>query len=111
MWLHKPSLRLDGLHTSARSPDSDDMTSRKVLAAALVLAACGDNGAHEDSDAGSVFKISGAITGYVGSGLVLTEGTTEITIPPGTTSYQLPTDFHQGDAYAIAVKTQPTGPL
>ncbi|HZJ67282.1 MAG TPA: glycine-rich protein [Kofleriaceae bacterium] len=53
----------------------------------------------------------GAITGYVGSGLIITQGTTQMTIAPGSTSYLLPTDFHHGDSYAVMVKKQPTGPL
>jgi hypothetical protein len=100
-----------GLHTSARSPDSDDMTSRKLLAAALVVAACGDGGSSGAPDAAATFTVSGAVTGYAGSGLVITEGTTQVSIPSGATSYQVPAEFHAGDTYAVAVKTQPTGPL
>jgi Glycine rich protein len=88
------------------------MTPRQILAAAtLLLAACGDGFQGENPDAQSSFTVSGTITGYAGSGLVLIEGTAQITIPAGATTFVFVTTYHAGDHYEIAVKTQPTGPL
>src|SRR4029078_5223120 len=88
------------------------MTPRQILAAAtLLFAACGDSIHGEDPDAQSTFTVSGTITGYAGSGLVLVEGTAQITIPAHATSFAFTTTYHVGDHYDIVVKSQPTGPL
>jgi len=88
------------------------MTPRQILAAsALVLAGCGDNGPEASPDAASTYTLSGTITGYAGSGLVLAEGIVEIAIPAHAGAFAFTTSFRAGDRYALSVKTQPTGPM
>lgn len=84
------------------------MTPRKILAVtALLFLACGDN---YDEAPPPGFTLRGAITGYVGAGLVLSDGARKITIRPSATSYAFPTVFYLGDPYAVTVVDQPVGP-
>ena len=85
------------------------MTPRNILVvSALLFAACGDN--YDEAPPYS-FTLSGSVTGYVGSGLVLTDGARMLTLSSNATSYAFATVFHLGDPYAVTVKTQPTGPV
>ncbi|MGH9888559.1 MAG: hypothetical protein ACREBE_23705, partial [bacterium] len=88
------------------------MTPRQILAATtLLVAACGDSIQGEDPDAQSTFTVSGTITGYAGSGLVLGEGTAQIAVVTGATTFAFAAAYHAGDHYELVVKSQPTGPI
>jgi 6-phosphogluconolactonase len=60
----------------------------------------------------STFTVGGTITGYTGSGLVLTDsvsGHTK-TVPASATSFTLTPAVNSGTTYNVTVTTQPTGP-
>jgi hypothetical protein len=57
------------------------------------------------------YKISGMITGLVGTGLVLqNNGGGDKTIPAGATSFMFDAAVLSGGSYNVSVKTQPTSP-
>jgi hypothetical protein len=53
--------------------------------------------------------ISGTITGLVTSGLVLKNGSSELSVSSGANTFQFGSTFASGSAYSVTVKTQPTG--
>lgn len=110
-----------------------------ALAGASIFAGCGDSATDDPSDAGTdvakvdgsvdssktdgtttgdgstdanvaTFTVGGTITGYTGTGLVLENGATAVTVPKSSTSYALQTKVPAGTAYDIKVKTQPNDP-
>jgi hypothetical protein len=54
-------------------------------------------------------SLGGTISGLNGSGLVLADGSTALSVPTNATSFTLPTKVAFGSSYAVVVKTQPTG--
>lgn len=56
------------------------------------------------------FTISGSISGLTASGLVLqNNGTDDLVVPSGSTSFEFATPVTYGDGYVVTVATQPTG--
>ena len=53
------------------------------------------------------FTLGGTITGYVGSGLVLANGTDSVTPVANATVFSLPTPVAFGSTYNVVVQTQP----
>ena len=70
-----------------------------------------DAGVDASGDAQHGSALSGAITGLVGSGLVLKNGSAAIlTVPAGATSFSFPTALPAGTGYEVTVFAQPTSP-
>ena len=55
------------------------------------------------------YTLGGAITGLDGSGLVLANGTTQVTVASGSSAFMLPGVLAYDSAYAVSIVTQPTG--
>ena len=53
--------------------------------------------------------LGGTITGLNTSGLVLKNGSDELTVASGSSTFQFPTPVASAATYAVTVKTQPTG--
>lgn len=70
-----------------------------ALACALGLAACGGGSGN--------LLLGGYVYGLTKSGLVLQNGTDEVTIPVGASSFAFPTLLKSDTAFDIQVKTQP----
>jgi hypothetical protein len=111
--------RLPGSRSSSRIVPrrslSLDPTMRwcLVLPAVALLASCQGGTAAPDVSGGPPpkFALGGPVSGLQGSGLVLLlDGTRELPIPAGATSYTFGADFATGAQYQLAVKVQPTGP-
>ncbi|MBS2022435.1 MAG: hypothetical protein JST92_08495, partial [Deltaproteobacteria bacterium] len=56
------------------------------------------------------FSISGTISGYVGSGLVLAQGTETLAIAPSSTTFALVNPVQEGARWFVQVRTQPSAP-
>ncbi len=54
-------------------------------------------------------SVGGTINGLTGSGLVLVEGTTQLTVPADATGFTFPNFVASGSSYAVTVKNSPTG--
>lgn len=88
-----------------------------LLPAVALLASCGggaqppDSGPSGPSGPAPTFALGGPVSGLQGSGLVLLlDGTRELAIPAGATSFSFGGGFASGAQYGLAVKFQPTGP-
>lgn len=55
------------------------------------------------------FTVGGAIAGLTSAGLVLADGTDSLSVAANATGFTLPTPVSQGAAFAVSVKTQPSG--
>jgi hypothetical protein len=58
------------------------------------------------------YTVGGTVTGYAGTGLQLSDGTTSLTVPAtdsGTASFTFPA-LSSGSSYAVTVAAPPTGP-
>ena len=53
--------------------------------------------------------LSGTITGLTTSGLVIKNGSDELTVSSGASTFQLGSTVASGAAYSVTIKTQPTG--
>ena len=59
----------------------------------------------------NVYAVGGSVAGLTGSGLVLQDnGGDDLAVAAGATSFAFSTPVASGAAYAVSVKTQPTGP-
>lgn len=59
----------------------------------------------------NTYKLSGTISGLVGSNLILTNGSDTLSIPQaGNGSFTFPTQVADGSTYGVAVLQQPTVP-
>ncbi|MCE9658692.1 MAG: hypothetical protein K8R60_09050 [Burkholderiales bacterium] len=59
----------------------------------------------------NVYAVGGSVAGLAGSGLVLQDnGSDDLAVAPGATSFAFATPVASGAPYAVGVKTQPTGP-
>lgn len=67
-----------------------------ALALALGLAACGGK---------AMFTVGGTITDLVHPGLILVNGSTELTVPAGATTFAFPNQIEYGTTYAVSIKT------
>ncbi len=56
------------------------------------------------------YAVGGTVGGLTGLGLVLNDGTEDLSVPAGATSFAFPTRIASGGAYAVTVTTQPSGP-
>jgi hypothetical protein len=54
--------------------------------------------------------LSGTISGLTGSGLVLANGSDQVSVAAGATTFTFPTTVAELDTYGIVVLTQPTNP-
>ncbi len=80
-------------------------TSPAIALATLLLAACGGGGSSPPT-----YSLGGTVSGLSGSGLVLLDnGAGDLTITSNG-SFTFATRVASGAAYAVSVKTQPTGP-
>ena len=61
------------------------------------------------SCAANAFSVGGTISGLSQSGLVLANGSDQLSPPANATSFTFPTDTTSGSTYSVAVQTQPTG--
>lgn len=57
----------------------------------------------------NTYALGGTVTGLTGAGLVLTNGSDQIAIPSGNTSFTFPARVADGATYGVAVLTQPAG--
>jgi hypothetical protein len=55
------------------------------------------------------FNVGGTISGLTASGLVLANGSDTLSVPPGATSFTMPTAVAYGSGYNVTVTAQPTG--
>ena len=55
-------------------------------------------------------SLSGTITGLTGTGLVLANGSDQVSVAANATSFTFPTKVAEQDTYGIVVLTQPTNP-
>jgi Domain of unknown function (DUF4369) len=88
-------------------------TSKFALLAsiAFLLAACsGLKGGSSGGTGSTTFSISGTITGLSGTGLVITDNTTDIFSVTGTGTVPFTFTSKVSGAYDVEVKTQPTNP-
>jgi hypothetical protein len=70
-----------------------------------------DAGVDASTDAQQGHLLTGSISGLVGSGLVLKNGTEAIlTVPAGATAFAFPTALSAGNSYEVTVFTQPMSP-
>ena len=58
----------------------------------------------------SSFTVGGSITGLTGTGLVLSNGTENLTVPANATTFAFATPVASGAAYAVTATGEPTGP-
>jgi 6-phosphogluconolactonase (cycloisomerase 2 family) len=54
--------------------------------------------------------LGGMITGLAATGLILTDGGDNITVPPSSASFSFPTLLANGSSYNVTVRTQPSAP-
>ena len=54
--------------------------------------------------------ISGTISGYDGSGLVLNNGATTVAVAASSTTFAFESEFDEGSTYDVQVQTQPSSP-
>lgn len=92
------------------------MRGAVFMIASGLLASCGGGGGGTSSPPPppppSTYTVGGTISGLSGSGLVLTNnGGDDLVVPAGATSFTFSTKIADGGAYAVAVKTQPGGPV
>jgi uncharacterized repeat protein (TIGR03803 family) len=59
--------------------------------------------------ANNIHAVGGSLAGLLASGLVLTNGTDTLSVPPRTGHFTMPTLIPTGATYSIAVQTQPQG--
>ena len=76
-----------------------------VLAMALALAGCG--GKSEFTISGVILDAAGNEAGPKTAGLVLANGSDEITIAPGVSRFSFPQTVEYGKNYNVVIKTQP----
>lgn len=57
----------------------------------------------------NVFSVGGTVTGLTTSGLVLNNGSDQVSVPANSTSFTLPNRIPEGANYGVTVFTQPTG--
>ena len=55
------------------------------------------------------YSLEGSISGLIGSGLVLANGTDTLTVSSGASSFNMPTPVAYGSPYDVTVQTQPSG--
>jgi uncharacterized repeat protein (TIGR03803 family) len=55
------------------------------------------------------YTVGGTITGLASSGMVLVNGSDTLTVAAGSTSFTMPATVAYTSAYAVTLKTQPTG--
>jgi len=77
-----------------------------ILSGLLLLAGCGGP---SGSTPPPTYSISGTISGYAGSNLVLSNGATSLAIDPGKNDFSFP-GISDGKPYSISVTTQPASP-
>jgi hypothetical protein len=89
-------------------------SSAALLLVCLILAACsglpGGNGGGGGGGNG-IYTIGGSISGYTGTGLVLSNnGTDTLNVLTGSKTFTFTKTVASGGAYAVTVQTQPTNP-
>ena len=57
----------------------------------------------------NTYTLGGTVTGLVGSGLRLTNGSDIVDVPAGSTTFTFPTKVADGAVYGVAVLVQPAG--
>jgi uncharacterized repeat protein (TIGR03803 family) len=55
------------------------------------------------------FSLSGTIQGLTGSGLIVADGTTSLTVASGASKFTLPMPLAYGGSYSVGLKSQPAG--
>jgi hypothetical protein len=78
-----------------------------LLVGSASLPACWWDGHGSSSPA--TYTVGGSVNGLTGSGLVLANGTDQLTVPAGSTSFTFPTAIAAQSTYAVSVMTQPAG--
>ena len=77
-----------------------------ILSSFLLLSGCGGP---SGSAPPSTYSISGTISGYTGSNLVVSNGATSLPIDPGKNSFSF-SGISDGKTYSISITTQPASP-
>ena len=81
-----------------------------LTTAVLALVACGGGGSK--STTSSSYTVGGTIAGLnSGSVVLIYNGSTELTVSSGATTWVFPSAFSAGSSYAVAVLAQPIGEL
>jgi hypothetical protein len=73
------------------------------------LAGCGGGGGGGSTPPPTKYSISGTISGYSGSGLVLSNNTTTLAVNAGSTTFSF-SGISNGSTYSITATTQPSNP-
>jgi N-acetylneuraminic acid mutarotase len=76
-----------------------------LAAASLLLAACNDTGSVPPTSA--QYSLGGTISGLKAAGLVLRNGTDQLTVAANATNFIFPTAMAGGAAYAVTVQSAP----
>lgn len=67
--------------------------------------------ASTDASSGATsFGVAGKVAGLAGSGLVITNGSEELAVSNGATTFAFARKLANGAAYDVKIKSQPTGP-
>ena len=77
-----------------------------ILSSFLLLSGCGGP---SGSAPPSTYSISGTISGYTGSNLVVSNGATSLPIDPGKNSFSF-SGISEGKTYSISITQQPASP-
>ena len=64
----------------------------------------------DSSDLVTNFTVGGTIVGLEGKGLVLANGADRVTVPPGATTFTLPTAVGAGASFEVTIASQPAEP-
>ena len=59
--------------------------------------------------ASSSYTLGGSISGLTASGLVLTDGTDELSVSANAAQFSMPSGLAYGSPYAVTIRTQPSG--
>lgn len=88
--------------------------SASLLVLSMILASCsgipGSQSSVGGGDPTGTFTIGGSITGLVGTGLVLQNGTDTLPVAAGSKTFVFTNKVASGGSYAVTVQTQPGTP-
>jgi N-acetylneuraminic acid mutarotase len=82
-----------------------------MLATLITLTACGGGGDSSQAPPPPLvsYNVGGSVSGLAAAGLVLANGGDTLNVSANATSFTMPTQLATGMAYAVTVKTQPSG--
>jgi Galactose oxidase, central domain/Kelch motif len=87
-------------------------SSAALLLVCFILAACSGLADGNGGGGGNgIYTIGGSISGYTGTGLILSNnGTDTLTVPTGSKTFTFTKTVASGGAFSVTVQTQPTNP-